>query len=29
MSKNRLIEKYNKKPNFYKWTKRSKPEYLK
>ena len=29
ISKNRLIEKYNKKPNFYRWTKRNKPDYLK
>ena len=29
VSKNRLIEKYNKKPNFYRWTKRNKPSYLK
>lgn len=29
LNKNRLIEKYNKKPNFYRWTKRNKPDYLK
>ena len=29
ISKSRLIEKYNKKPLFYRWTKRQKPEYLK
>lgn len=29
ISKERLIEKYNKKPLFYRWTKRNKPEYLK
>lgn len=28
LNKNRLIEKYNKKPNFYRWTKREKPNYL-
>lgn len=28
LSKERLIFKYNKKPNFYRWTKRSKPNYL-
>ena len=29
ISKNRLIEKYNKKPQFYRWTKRNRPNYLK
>lgn len=29
LNKNRLIEKYNKKPSFYKWTKREKLYYLK
>lgn len=29
LSKERLRYKYNKKPLFYRWTKRSKPEYLK
>ena len=28
-NKTRLIYKYNKKPAFYRWTKRSKPDYLK
>lgn len=28
LSKERLIFKYNKKPNFYRWTKRNKPNYL-
>lgn len=28
LSKDRLIFKFNKKPNFYRWTKRNKPEYL-
>ena len=27
-NKDRLIEKYKQKPNFYKWTKREKPSYL-
>lgn len=27
LNKNRLIEKYRLKPNFYKWTKREKPDY--
>lgn len=29
LNKNRLIEKYIMKPNFYRWTKRNKPDYLK
>lgn len=29
LSRNRLIEKYNLKPNYYKWTKRNKPSYYK
>lgn len=29
VNKSRLVEKYNKRPNFYRWTKRIKPEYLK
>lgn len=29
LSKQRLIYKYNKKPYFYRWTKRNKPDYLK
>lgn len=29
INKQRLIQKYNLKPNFYKWTKRNKPEYYK
>lgn len=29
INKERLIEKYNKKPNFYRWTNRQKPIYLK
>lgn len=28
LSRDRLIFKFNKKPNFYRWTKRNKPEYL-
>lgn len=28
VNKSRLIEKYHKKPNFYRWTKRNKPKYL-
>ena len=28
INQERLILKYNKKPNFYKWTKRKKPRYL-
>lgn len=29
INKERLIEKYKEKPNFYKWTKREKPKFLK
>lgn len=29
INKQRLITKYNQKPNYYKWTNRNKPEYLK
>lgn len=29
VNKQRLIEKYIKKPSFYKWTNRNKPKYLK
>lgn len=29
LSRKRLIEKYNLKPNYYKWTKRVKPSYYK
>lgn len=29
INKTRLIERYNRKPHFYKWTKRQKPDYLK
>ena len=29
INRQRLIQKYNLKPNFYKWTKRNKPEYYK
>lgn len=29
INRNRLIYKYNMKPNFYRWTKRDKPEWLK
>lgn len=29
LSKQRLIYKYRKKPSFYRWTKREKPDYLK
>lgn len=28
ISRNRIIESYNKKPEYYKWTLRSKPSYL-
>ena len=28
LNKQRLIEKYNQKPEFYKWTGRSKPKYF-
>lgn len=29
LNKERLISKYHKKPNFYRWTKRNRPDYLK
>ena len=28
INRQRIIERYNRKPNFYKWTKREKPLYL-
>ena len=28
LNRARIREKYNKKPNFYRWTKRSKPDWL-
>lgn len=28
LSRNRIIEKINQKPNWYKWTKRNKPKYI-
>lgn len=28
LNKERLVFKYNKKPNFYKWTKRNRPKFL-
>lgn len=29
LNRNRLTEKYNKNPTFYRWTRRKKPNYLK
>ena len=28
LSRNRIVEKINQKPNWYKWTKRNKPKYI-
>ena len=28
MNRNRLVEKYRMKPNWYRWTKREKPKYM-